>query len=183
MKRHISLFLYYAFARWLPTQPMPLWRFGYWVRRLLIRNIADACGSDIVVKHNAYVGKGVGLKIGDRAQLGHGCRIGNYCSIGDDVVMGPDVVILTSSHAFDVIGMPINLQGALPIRPVVIGCDVWIGTRVIIMPGVVVGDHAVIGAVVTKDVPRYAVAVGSPAKVIRYRGNWLEQKISPTPKQ
>lgn len=56
-------------------------------------------------------------------------------------------------------------------RPVVIGNDVWIGTRVIIMPGVHVGNHVIIGAnsVVTHDVPDYSVVAGCPAKIVRKR--------------
>lgn len=67
--------------------------------------------------------------------------------------------------------VPIRLQGDLPEQPIVIGDDVWIGTRVIILPDVVVGNHAVIaaGAVVSKDVPEYAVVGGVPAKIIKYR--------------
>lgn len=170
--KKISLFLYYAFARWLPTQPMPGWKVGYVVRRVLIGRIAAFVGTGVLVKHNAQVGAGIGLRIGDRSQLGHNCRIGNYVTIGADVVMGPDVVIMTSAHAFDRRDLPINQQGALPIRPVEIGDDVWIGTRVIIMPGVCIGRGAVIGAgsVVTKNVPSYAIVVGSPGRVIRFRG-------------
>lgn len=53
----------------------------------------------------------------------------------------------------------------------VIGNDVWIGTRVIIMPGVHIGNHVIIGAnsVVTHDIPDYSVAPGSPARVVRNR--------------
>lgn len=64
-----------------------------------------------------------------------------------------------------------NQQGFLPNQKVTIGDDAWIGTRVIILPGVSVGKGAIIGAgaVVTKDVPEYAVVAGVPAKVIKYR--------------
>lgn len=173
LKKVLCLTIYYGFARWLPTQPMPGWRFGYALRRLLIKQIAVLAGADVVVKHNAQVGSGVGLVLGDRAQLGHNCRIGNHVTLGCDVVMGPDVVIMTSAHAFEDPDIPVNRQGALPIRPVVVGDDVWIGTRVIIMPGVAIGHGAVIGAgsVVTRDIPPFGIAVGMPAKIIRYRGN------------
>lgn len=169
----ISLLIYYGLARWLPTQPMPGWRLGYAIRRLLIKRIGKSVGQSIIVKHNAQIGAGIGLTIGDRSQLGHNCRIGNYVSIGCDVLMGPDVVIMTSAHAFEDPNMPINQQGALPIHPVNIGDDVWIGTRVIILPGVTIGKGAVIGAgsVVTKNVPPFAVVAGVPAKIIRYRGS------------
>lgn len=55
--------------------------------------------------------------------------------------------------------------------PVCIGDDVWIACNVVILPGVTVGSHSVIGAgsIVTRDVPDYAVAVGNPAKVLRFR--------------
>jgi len=56
-------------------------------------------------------------------------------------------------------------------EPVKIGDDVWIGTRVVILPGVTVGHGAIIGAsaVVTKDVPPYAIVAGVPAKVVKWR--------------
>ena len=56
-------------------------------------------------------------------------------------------------------------------RFAIIGNDVWIGARVIVLPGVTIGNHVIIGAgaVVTKDIPDYAIAGGVPAKVIRYR--------------
>lgn len=172
----IALILYYGIATRFPTQPVPGYRLGYTIRRFLMRYIAESCGSDIIVKQNAYIGSGAGLRIGNRSQLGHNSRIGQHVTLGDDVVMGPDVVIMTSAHAFERLDTPINLQGSLPVRPITIGNDVWIGTRVVILPGVTIGDQAVIGAsaLVTKDVPPRAIAGGNPARVIRYRGDKLE---------
>ena len=91
-------------------------------------------------------------------------------TIGDNVMMGPDVVILTHTHNIDTPTLPMIEQG-MRTDPVTIGNDVWIGMRSIIMPGVNIGDGSVIGAgaVVTKDVPAYAIVGGVPAKVIKYR--------------
>jgi acetyltransferase-like isoleucine patch superfamily enzyme len=89
--------------------------------------------------------------------------------------MGPDVVMMSSSHAFEHLDVPVNQQGSLPRQRITIGNDVWIGTRSIVLPGVTIGDKAVIGAgsVVTKDVPAYAIVAGNPAKIIRYKGDRL----------
>lgn len=85
-------------------------------------------------------------------------------------MMGPDVVILTHTHNIDCTDISMGDQSAR-VAKVTIGNDVWIGMRSIIMPGVKIGNGAVIGAgaVVTKDVPDYAVVGGIPARVIRFR--------------
>lgn len=170
--RQLALFLYYAIACHFPTQPVPGWRFGYWLRGKLVKKIFKRCGDNVLVKHGAYFGSGSGIELGQRSQIGDNSRIDQDVVIGDDVIMGPDVVIMTNAHAFDDRETVINRQGALPRRPVIIGNDVWLGTRVIVMPGIHIHDGAVIGAcsVVTRDIPAYAVAVGAPARVIRMRG-------------
>ena len=68
-------------------------------------------------------------------------------------------------------------QGFYPEEPVIIGDDVWIGGRVIILPGVTIGSHSIIaaGAVVTKDVPEWAIVGGTPAKVLKFRNHNTEQ--------
>lgn len=85
--------------------------------------------------------------------------------------MGPDVVIMATSHNFDTVDIPINLQGDKPEKEVIIADDVWIGTRAIILPGVKIGKHSIIGAgaVVTKSFPENSIIGGNPAKLIRYR--------------
>ena len=113
---------------------------------------------------------GTGVIIGDGSGIGVNCSIHGPLTIGDNVMMGPDVVILTSNHNFANIDIPMSKQG-FSLKPVVIGNDVWIGTRSIILPGVTVGNGVVIGAgaVVTKDIPDYAIVGGVPAGVIRFR--------------
>lgn len=169
--RALALFIYYSFARYFPTQPVPSWRFGYALRRLLLKRIFDSCGEGVIVKCGAYFGSGSGIRVGHRAQIGDNSRIDHSVDIGDDVLMGPDVVIMTGGHAYLDPDTPINQQGAVPRKPVTIGRDVWIGTRVIILPGVQIGEGAVIGAssVVTKNIPAFAVAAGNPARVVKWR--------------
>ena len=85
-------------------------------------------------------------------------------------MMGPDVKIYSTSHGH---GSPDILMRLQPSQtfPTIIGNDVWIGASSIILPGRKVGNHAIIaaGAVVTKDVPDYAVVGGNPAKIIKFR--------------
>ena len=66
--------------------------------------------------------------------------------------------------------MPINSQGH-DSNDISVGNDVWIGSHVVVLPGVKIGNSVVIGAhsVVAKDIPDNAVAIGSPARVVRYR--------------
>jgi maltose O-acetyltransferase len=138
-----------------------------------VKRIFKRCGDDVLIKHAAYFGSGKDIEIGHRSQIGDSARIGHGAIIGNDVIMGPEIEIMTNAHAYDDPTRPINQQGKLALRPVIIGNDVWLGKRVIVMPGVHIHDGAVIGAcaIVTHDIPAYAVAVGMPAKVIRYRGD------------
>lgn len=99
--------------------------------------------------------------------------------IGDDCLIGFENVIVTATHAFDRTDCAINAQGMAQ-APVRIGDDVWTGCRVIITPGVTIGSHAIIGAgsVVTRDIPEWAIAAGSPARVLRDRRDSPESVIS-----
>lgn len=85
-------------------------------------------------------------------------------------MMGPDVSILTHTHNIERTDIPMGQQG-MRVSEVIIGNDVWIGMRVVIMPGVRIGIGVVIGAgaAVTKDVPDYAVVGGVSARIIKFR--------------
>ncbi len=123
-------------------------------------------------------------QIGEYTYVGYQCvitkaTIGRYCSIGDHVTIGPGEHSLTSISTSHFIGM--NDYAMLTSKPCSIGNDVWIGTDAIILRGIEIGDGAVIGAnsVVTKNIPPFAIAVGSPARIIKYRFNEdVQKKIS-----
>ena len=86
--------------------------------------------------------------------------------VGDNVMFGPNVIIATAGHPVD---PPLREKVAQFNIPVRIGKNVWIGAGALVLPGVTIGDHSVIGAgsVVTKDIPPNVVAVGNPCRVLR----------------
>jgi maltose O-acetyltransferase len=133
---------------------------------------------NINVEHGAFFGSGRDIEVGDNTGIGINCRIAGPLKIGRDVMMGPDVMIFTQNHENSRLDIPMNLQTA-PKKPVIIEDDVWIAARVIILPGITVHKGAIIGAgaVVTKDVPEYAVVGGNPARIIKFRNeNSLDKK-------
>lgn len=85
--------------------------------------------------------------------------------------MGPEVYIYTQNHHFDRTDISMDQQGFAEEKPVIIEDDVWIGSRVTILPGVRIGTGSIIGAsaVVSKDIPPYSTAVGNPAQVVKSR--------------
>ena len=90
--------------------------------------------------------------------------------IRKNTIIGPGVSIHAENHKFEDINTPIRLQGASR-KGIEIGEDCWIGSKVVILDGVKIGNHAIIaaGAVITKDIPDYAIVGGVPAKVIKMR--------------
>jgi maltose O-acetyltransferase len=106
---------------------------------------------------------------GDDFYLNAGCHLLGEIYFGDHVMIGPKTVIWGRDHGIGV-DRPMKHQPHLK-APVKVGNDVWIAANVTILKGVTIGDGAIIGAgaVVTKDIPPMAVAVGNPAKVVKYR--------------
>lgn len=111
------------------------------------------------------------IELGSHVRLNQGCVVVAYSGvvIGEDTLIGEYASIRDANHSIHA-GRLIRLQDHHS-APVHIGSDVWIGRGACILPGVRVGDGAVIGAnsIVTRDIPAGAVAVGNPAKIIKYR--------------
>ncbi len=162
---------YYFIASKLPGSPLPLSGLGQKLRNHCGRKIFKRFGHDAKINGGVYFGSGANVELGDFSSLNQGAWISNDTVIGNDVMMGPFVMILSGSHNFESVDLPMREQGAPDRRPVVIGDDVWIGARCILLPGVRIGSHSIIaaGSVVTKNVSDWAIVGGSPAKLIRMR--------------
>jgi len=111
--------------------------------------------------------------IGDRVFIGYGgsFSVHRRLVIGNDVLFGPEVMILSGNHPIENVGFPINASKEGIDGDCSIGDDAWIGARTIIIGEVNIGEGAVVGAgaVVTKDIPAYTVAVGAPCRPIKRR--------------
>jgi len=169
--RGVRLLLYYLVARHLPAASTRWTGWTATVRRLVCRGLFRSCGRGVNIERGAYFGDGSRIDIGDDSGLGVDSQIYGRVTIGRDVMMGPEVILITRNHRFDRFDAPMRLQGDADEQPIVIGDDVWIGTRAIILPGVEVGDGAIIaaGSVVTSSVPPRSIVGGNPARLIRYR--------------
>ena len=139
------------------------------MRAKTARKFLAHVGEDVNIEKGAQITST--MEIGDRSGVGINAKIHGRVIIGNDVMMGPECIIYTKNHAFADTTIPMNQQGFSEEKPVIIGNDVWIGGRVTILPGVHIGDGAIVGAgaVVTKDVPAYAIVGGNPAKILKYR--------------
>ena len=172
--RKFWLIVYYGFAKHLPKSNRGLLgKFGGWLRYRCAWHLFAECNGFVNLEHGAYIGNGKKFHVLGECGIGKDfachCRI---VTIHGGVLMGEDVLFQGGGHKFDNPDMPIGQQGDMPDTPLEICEDVWIGARVIVLPGCTrIGAHSVIGAgsVVTHDVPDYAIVGGNPAKVIKMR--------------
>ncbi len=140
------------------------------VRAFCGKLILKECGKNVNIEKGAQFSSEVSL--GDNSGIGVDSTIASYVTIGNNVMMGPECMIYTQNHAYSDLDVPMCQQGYSEARPVVIDDDVWIGSRVIILPGVHIGRGSIIGAgsVVTKNVEEYTIVGGNPAHLLKRRG-------------
>jgi maltose O-acetyltransferase len=121
---------------------------------------------NVSFKSNIYFGPG------GRISAEGGFEVGNNCSISDNLL------VYTWNHEYKN-GKTIPFDTRRELKPVKLEDNVWIGSRVTIIPGVTVGEGAIIGmgSVVTKDVPPLAIVGGNPAKVVKYRDKSRYEKL------
>lgn len=149
-------------------------------RDVRIRNVGRF--SKIRLGNRVRISRGVDIKIhsypggelfvDDRTTIGpYSCISGYSIKIGKSCLIAPHVGIFANNHNFEAHDILIKDQGHT-YRGIVIGDDCWLGSGAKILDGVTLGRGCVVGAgaIVTKDLPDYAIAVGVPAKIVGYRG-------------
>ena len=132
------------------------------------------CGNNVVIKENVQFNHNYNIELGDNVYINRDCTFSGHDSLKVDIgtVFAHCVDVFTGEHNYDSLDLEyLPFDERFNLGPVNIGKYVWVGAHVVIMPGVTIGDGAIIGAcsVVTKDIPSCAIAVGNPAKVIKYR--------------
>lgn len=167
MKKVIYL-IYLVLFKNTPEDYRPYSLFFPKIRQILVSNYLKSCGRDLRVKTGAEISPN--SSVGNHSELGTRSMIQANVTIGDHVIMGPDIKIYSRNHRAERLDVPIQQQGKHYLSTQ-IGNDVWIGANVIITAGVTVGNHCIVaaGAVVTKDVPDFAVVGGVPAKILKMR--------------
>lgn len=136
-------------------------------RRLLVERFA-AVGEGAVIRPPFHCDYGYNISLGAGAFLNFNCVILDVCEvvIGDKTQIGPGVQLVAADHPREEALRDAGLEFAKPIR---IGRNAWIGSAAIVLPGVTIGEGAVIGAgsIVTRDVPAGATVAGNPARILR----------------
>ena len=136
------------------------------VRELIAELIGGAVDETVTVFPPFYADLGKNITIGKRVFINSGCKFQDQggITIGDDCLIGHNTVLATLNHDLEP-----SRRADLHPAPIRIGRNVWIGANATVLPGVTIGDNAVIAAaaVVTKNVPADTVVVGSPARALR----------------
>jgi len=181
MKRLLKLFYMLLY------HPLLFFKIGELGKNVLIGKWLEIKNADkIYIKNNVRIGHSCRVSIikkfnnelfNPKVCIDEYTYIGNrftiLCAeeikIGKNVLIASDVMITSENHGIDPLNeLNYNLQ-SLETKPVFIDDGVWIGEKVSILPGVIIGKKSIIGAnsVVSKSIPEYSIAVGSPAKVIK----------------
>jgi acetyltransferase-like isoleucine patch superfamily enzyme len=159
--------LYNEVLRHLPE------RYGGRIRaEYLRRKKAASFGEDSAIGRGCRVLRPENLHVGTGVRVARDVTIDarGGLTLDDEALIGFESILLTYTHNADEIGVPIQKQGFWS-APVTIGKRAWLGMRVMVLPGVTIGEDAIVasGAVVTKDVPPRTIVAGVPAEVLRER--------------
>lgn len=171
-RKYFFLIVYTLLFKHFPRSSLPIFgKPSMKLRYLCCKQIFKKCGVGVNIECGASFGNGFELEIGNNSGLGRYCHVPPNIKIGNDVMMAPHVFVLDVNHDFERTDIPMNKQGYVKSEGTIIEDDVWIGMRVLIMPGKHVRKGSIVGAgcVLTKTFPEYSVIGGNPSRLIRNR--------------
>ncbi len=174
--RKFLLSIYYIFFYNLPnSRYLPLFsKLRCWYLSKVLKVLVS--DSKNRIENRVYISDAAKISIGKNVRINENVFI-QSAVIGNNVMIAPNTAILSSTHSYERLDIPMVEQEDIFGMPPVIKGDVWIGRNVVIKPGVVIGQGAIVGAcsLVTKDVPDFAIVGGVPAKIIKYRKNKADE--------
>lgn len=122
-------------------------------------------------ENGIYISDARNLKIGSYVRINEHVFLQGKITIGDFALIAPNVSIYTQAHIHNEVSIPVVQQGSEKEQEVILKNNVWLGRNVVVLPGITIGEGAIVGAnaVVTKDVAPYTIVGGVPAKLIKER--------------
>jgi acetyltransferase-like isoleucine patch superfamily enzyme len=149
-------------ADWLPIP----------IRHVIFARLFASYGRGVYIDYRCYFRYFGRIRLGNDVTINRGCRF--FAShafsdveirIGDNVAIAPEVCFFAAGHDYGRLELPDTAKS------IIVGDNVWIGGRAILLPGVTIGEGAIVGAgsVVSKDIPAWTIAAGNPARVIKLR--------------
>lgn len=148
------------------------YNYGNKLRKKLLKPILGYLGDNSTISSNVKLIHPKEINIGNNVGIARDVVLDGrgYIKIDDNSIIGFESIILTCTHNYNRLDIPIKEQGMFS-KPILIGKDCWIGARVTILPGIKIGDGSIVGtnSVVTKDVPPFHIVGGIPSKIIRER--------------
>ena len=168
MIKKLWLVAYYLIAKWIPHSYFPP---STPIRSIIVKKLLrDKCGYNVKIQENILLGDFSDVVFGNNLQINENCIIRNAV-LGNNIMIAPEVYFLHDGHKYETTDIPMIDQGRTYYPPTIVEDDVWIGARVLIMPGKKIGKGSIIaaGSVVIKDVEPYSIVGGNPAKLIKKR--------------
>lgn len=169
LKKIFCYLTYRVLAKHISSDFIFIGKFGQYMRRVTTRPLLAKTNGIFTIGRGVDIDNGCFIEMKDHSNIGDECILtGNNgrITIGKHVMMGKRCIIISQNHKYTKDEF-IGFEG----KDIIIGDYSWIGHGVTILPGVEIGEYSIIGAgaVVSKSIPKHAIAVGNPARVIKYR--------------
>lgn len=173
IKRAIFWLAYYLIARHLPRSHVAYSFGSRKIRAFVLKRLFKKFGEKVNIEPKILFFNMSESKIGNYSGIGMNSFVGTV-QIGRDVMIGEELIAISKNHNFKDINIPMRKQGWKKDQPIIIEDDVWIGSRVILLPGIKIGKGSIIGAgaVIAKNVPPYSIIAGNPAMIIGKRDHY-----------